>query len=670
MFPAKIGRYEIKEELGRGGLGPVYRGFDRSSNRDVAIKVVPREMLRNPESRMRFTRDLKALTQLEHPAIVPLYEVGEEEGQPFFVMRYMPGGPLTYLIGAGRISLEETARIIEKLAQALAYAHKKGIVHGDLRPDNILFDREDNPFISDFSVANLMGSAVSTAGSGTPAYMSPEQIEGKKIDARSDVYSLGVIVYEMLTGRKPYSSDDPKNILARHISGPLPEILKVNPDLPVEVDAIIKKAMAKDRSKRFSSPLELAAALKLAAFGKAGGVTGITHPALAMRKPSRRWTGTAFFVILAVLLTLAVGFILMNRLLTAAPAQSISTQPLIVSAASPTQPNPTATVELTPAQTIPATLIPTDVPIPGGADKIALFSANDIWMMNMNGSEAYPITNDRSSKSNLQWLSDGKRLVFISDQCAYLVEAGTGQSQKITCLTSAEFFEGFRVSPDGSRVAISLNRELIIVPFDLERLKKAENKRDLLELEGSCVYNKVSARDARWSADGKRIAFVYGDASGARFMDGIRVLDVSRCATVQPTLLDEFPAGIALEEYASDPFISSFDWNGENLFLFTNSIRNGGYGNLYLYDMGSRQGRIVNPFEGACCYRDARFSPDGKYVLLLFQDARLAEDSETRLYYVTYEALLSGDLGEAIRVPISLFANPREKPQPALRPAQ
>ena len=180
-IPTKIGRYEIKSELGRGGMATVYLAFDPSFNRDVAIKVLPREMLHDPQFRARFEREIKMAAGLEHPSIVPVYDVGEDDGQPYFVMRLMTGGSLSDVIAKGKIPLEETARIVAKIAQGLAYAHKKGMIHRDLKPDNILFDDNGDPFISDFGVARLTESTGSLTGSGvigTPAYMSPEQAQG------------------------------------------------------------------------------------------------------------------------------------------------------------------------------------------------------------------------------------------------------------------------------------------------------------------------------------------------------------------------------------------------------------------------------------------------------------------------------------------------------------
>ena len=333
-IPAKIGRYEIKSELGRGGMATVYRAYDPSFNREVAIKVLPREMMHDPQFRVRFDREIKMVAGLEHPSIVPVYDVGDEDGQPYFVMRFMTGGSLSGLIAKGRLSVQDTARVVEKIAQGLAYAHKKGIIHRDLKPDNILFDDNGDPFISDFGIAKLSESTGSLTGSGvigTPAYMSPEQAQGNEIDGRSDIYGLGVIVYQMLSGHQPYNADTPMGVVVKHITEPVPEILSMIPSLPVEVDQIIKSSMAKDRTKRYSTAVDLAKALNVVAFGSEGNFTPTTNTHLrsgsakTSNSDSRGRTGLVAAGI--VLLVVVVGFFVLRNQLFAQPQSEPTSTP-------------------------------------------------------------------------------------------------------------------------------------------------------------------------------------------------------------------------------------------------------------------------------------------------------------------------------------------------------
>jgi len=357
--PSKFGRYEIKSELGRGGMATVYRAYDPSFDREVAIKVLPREMLHDPQFRSRFERELKIVAGLEHPAIVPVYDVGNEDGQPYFVMRYMNGGSLSGQIERGPFSLQDAARIISRVAEGLAYAHRKKIVHRDLKPDNILFDDSGDPFISDFGIAKLSeGATGNLTGSGiigTPAYMSPEQAQGDPIDSRSDVYALGVIAYQMLSGERPYHADTPMGVAIKHITEPVPEILKVMPNLPPEVDSVIKNAMAKDRDQRYTSTVDLAKNLNITAFGQEaatltpvnGSIRRSEAPTLVPGTPKRsRWIISGG-LILAVL---AAGFIFRDQI----PGLAV---PTATSTATSTAVPPTATTIPTETALPTATLV-------------------------------------------------------------------------------------------------------------------------------------------------------------------------------------------------------------------------------------------------------------------------------------------------------------------------
>ncbi len=371
MTSKKIGRYEIRSELGRGGMATVYRAYDPSFDREVAIKVLPREFMHDPQFRDRFQREVKTIALLEHPAIVPVYDVGEDDGMPYFVMRYMPGGSLSDWIEKGRFTLQDTARLIERLAQALGYAHKKGVIHRDLKPDNILFDSNGNPFISDFGVAKFSEAATNLTGSGiigTPAYMSPEQAQGEDVDGRSDVYGLGVIVYQMLSGRQPYSADTPMGVVVKHITEPVPEILKVTPDLPIEADLVIKTAMAKNRSKRFATTSDLARALNKAAFGAEGSPTSSTLSRMRGTLAGSSGGRTGAVIGGVVILIALVGvFLLRNQLfvpaVTATPVPSLTPLPTTepTQEPSPVVIQPTSEVVSLPTEVEVAPVCPADV---------------------------------------------------------------------------------------------------------------------------------------------------------------------------------------------------------------------------------------------------------------------------------------------------------------------
>jgi serine/threonine protein kinase len=273
MPPEKIGRYEIKSELGRGGMAAVYLAFDPRFKREVAVKVLPPQLLADPVYRARFEREAQTIAALEHPAIVPVYDYGEEDGQLYLVMRYMPGGSLSEKLNKGTLLPGEVVHIIARITSALDQVHARGIIHRDLKPGNILFDQYGEAYLSDFGIARLTEATTTLTGAaivGTPAYMSPEQARGDlDIDGRSDLYAVGAIIFQMLSGKLPYESTTPLGLAMKHITDPVPSINQVRPDLPPTFNRLIETAMAKDRMQRFQTGQELSSALGDATEGKA-----------------------------------------------------------------------------------------------------------------------------------------------------------------------------------------------------------------------------------------------------------------------------------------------------------------------------------------------------------------------------------------------------------------
>ena len=267
MQPEQVGRYTISGKIGQGGMATVYQAHDPYFEREVAVKLLPREFLHDSTFRNRFQREAKTIASLEHPAIVPVYDFGEEDGQPYLVMRLMMGGSLTDRITQGPIALPLAVRIIEQVAAALDAAHAVGIVHRDLKPSNILFDKRDNPHIADFGIVKLTETTTVLTGTGmvgTPAYMAPEMLESGGITPLIDVYALGITLYQMLTGKLPFDAETPAGMMMAHVAKSVPDPRTMRPNLPPDLHDFFQQALAKDPAARYQSAGEMASAFRTA----------------------------------------------------------------------------------------------------------------------------------------------------------------------------------------------------------------------------------------------------------------------------------------------------------------------------------------------------------------------------------------------------------------------
>lgn len=268
----KISRYEIERELGRGGMATVYLAHDPRFGRKVALKVLPKEFAHDVSFQQRFKREAQTIANLEHNAIVPVYDFGEENGQLFLVMRLMTGGTLADRLAQRRLSLTDVEILLRPIASALDKAHTLGVVHRDLKPANILYDDGGRPYLSDFGIVKVSeGQNLTSSGSliGTPAYMSPEQAMGEvALDGRADVYSLGIILYEVLSGQPPYRADTQMGLIMAHLRQPVPFLVAGQLGLPAGIPPVVAKAMAKDRNQRYGAAGQFAADFSAAIQGQ------------------------------------------------------------------------------------------------------------------------------------------------------------------------------------------------------------------------------------------------------------------------------------------------------------------------------------------------------------------------------------------------------------------
>lgn len=290
-----LGAYRIIEQVGEGGMATVYKAYQTSMDRHVAIKVLPLELAKNDEFVKRFQQEARIIARLEHPHILPVFDYGEENGVVYFAMRYLDTGTLKDKLIAETLSLDEVDRIFIQLTDALGYAHAQGVVHRDLKPANVLVDANGNLFLTDFGIAKILESASpsltqTSAVMGTPTYISPEQASALPIDQRTDIYSLGVMLYEMVTGQVPFVADTPLGVIIKHLSEPLPMPSLVNPEISPAIEQVLLKALAKETKDRFSNTAEFASAWKLARKGEdvspAPSQTGFQPAAQTQEKPA------------------------------------------------------------------------------------------------------------------------------------------------------------------------------------------------------------------------------------------------------------------------------------------------------------------------------------------------------------------------------------------------
>ena len=260
LIGKQAGEYRLLARIGQGGMSVVYRAERAGSDAFFAVKVLSPAAIEVGQFARRFRREAAVLTRLRHPHIVSVVDFGEMDGRPYLVMPLVGGGSLGDHLGRGALNPLTGGRVLDQVADGLSYAHSQGVVHRDIKPSNILLDEEGNAQLSDFGLALIHEASLSLTGSaliGTPSYMSPEQARGAEVDARTDQYSLGVVLFEMTTGRLPFTADTPMAVVVKHMQEPLPLPRSVNPNVPLAVERVILKATAKDPPDRFTSVSEM-----------------------------------------------------------------------------------------------------------------------------------------------------------------------------------------------------------------------------------------------------------------------------------------------------------------------------------------------------------------------------------------------------------------------------
>ena len=456
MIGHSLGHYSIVEKLGEGGMGAVYKARDQRLDRFVALKILPADKMSDPERRWRFTQEAKAASALNHPNIVTIYDIGEAEGVHFIAMEYVEGRTLEGLIGRRGVALNEALGLAVQIADGLGKAHAAGIVHRDLKPSNIMVTPDGLVKILDFGLAKLVESAepvdagvvTMTLGwtpatdkgviLGTVAYMSPEQAAGKPVDARSDIFSFGSVLYEMLSGRRAFDGETKASTLAAVIVlDPAPPSVSQG-SLPSEVERVVMRCLRKDPQRRWQNISDLKVALQdLKEESESGKLSAPTAPQAA---GGRNWLIAA----LVALVVLAAGGVVAWRMLR--PAAPVTAQ--------------TERITFEPGFTFWPAISPDGKMIAYSSDHDG---NTDIYVRQMKGQQTIRLTQHPAPDWFANFSPDGSKIVFRSERDGgglYVVEALGGAEQKIA--------DGGRLpafSPDGSMI-------LYLVASPLTRLAK------------------------------------------------------------------------------------------------------------------------------------------------------------------------------------------------------
>lgn len=376
--PTQLGKYRIESEIGRGGMGIVYRAYDPTLDRPVAIKVLPPHLAGEKEFVRRFLREARAAARLHHPNVIAIHDIGEADGTYYFVMDYLPGPSLkTYIEEREQLANADILSILAQLAGALDYAHNSGLIHRDIKPGNIVFDERGRPVLTDFGLVKATQESQLTASGtyiGTPHYMAPEQVTGATVTPAADQYALAIVAFKLLTRHLPFDAGTTPATLYQQVHEPPPPPSAYCPELPVAVDSVLRRALSKQPEARYASCREFANALQAALAGPAGtrSVPEPAHERTPHVTPAREYTSSSaaqwsadrierFLQVgvgVVVLAVVVIAVILLARTIWWPPALTPTAAPPPAATAVAASPSPVLPAH-TPALTATAAATPT-----------------------------------------------------------------------------------------------------------------------------------------------------------------------------------------------------------------------------------------------------------------------------------------------------------------------
>jgi len=575
-------RYIITTLLGAGGMGEVYLAADEQTGRQVAVKILSRQLSATPDALERFRREAETLPQLDHPNIVKFVDSFDHEGQFVIAMEYLPGGSLQDLIKKGPLPIDRARRITLELCDALIRSHHLNIIHRDIKPENVLLTERGTPKLADFGVARLSeGTRMTRTGTqvGTPYYMSPEAWEGKPLDAQADTWSLGVILFEMLTGQVPFGGDTGASVMNKVLTTPLPDLKKLRDDTSPGLVRIISGMLTRDKRKRYQTVRQVAVDLE------SGNRTTNLSPAVV-----GRYT-----------IPFTVGILVLGML-----ALNWKSFGLISAPSSTETPLPTSTMQPTREQAMMTVPPPTQTSSPGGewiAFNSRMSGNADIYLVDIQGNHLTQLTTSSSHDLYPSWSPDGKRIVYQTneggDQELAIITFATKRTEKLTdndCNDWAPVWSPidswivFYSDCDGDR--------------NIYKIREDGSRRTQLTF-----YSGSNTWFPSWSPDGKKITFTSNRSGNYR----IYVMDAN---------------GEHVEELA-DGCISYFSPDGRQILY---GVYCDDTDDLFLMNAdGSGQVPLTDGYE---C-KNATWSPDGKSIV--FQLSQTTKEGPFQLYIMSLD---------------------------------
>lgn len=631
LIGQKLGQYEIRMLLGKGGMSTVYLAYQPSMDRTVAIKVLPREFLHDDTFLTRFQTEVRTIAALEHLHILPVYDVGEEDGIPYYVMRYLTGGTLADLLEGRLLEMPRVVQIVRQVADALDYAHQRGIIHRDLKPSNILLDSSGNAYLADFGIARIQQVASDLTGSrvvGTPPYVAPEMARrGEPVTYSVDIYALGCITYQMLTGEPPFFDPDPVRTLMLHVLEPVPSVRDFDPNISVAVDSVLKRCLAKRPQDRQQTAGEFAREFALAAESDRPTLHTAPLPAtpppapsaapdepdtqprqqplpryeayLPQDEPEPRRGLYGCLIALGVVAALIGGVVLTAFALTRGDPLSLFSTLLDLP---PTRtPQPTVTPTFAPGQT-PGVSPPGSPDAAGGGGRLAFASNRDgdyeIYLIDADGSNLRQLTTNAAFDFDPAWSPDGAQIIFASsvdgDPEIMLMNADGSDLRRLTDNTARDADPAW--SPDGEWIAFSSDRD---GDFDLYLMRP-----DGSEVRQVTFNDDLDDLTPTWSPDSAQLAY-YVKANDDPATSELYLIDIASGTPTRLTrndVLDQWP-----------------DWSPDGARLVFTSALGLPDGRRALFEYNLQNGQITQLTSGLGHDDDPVWSPDG---------ARIAFDSD------------------------------------------